>query len=373
MKIPLVIIGGGVIGLSIALKLNQKYPHLDFIILDTAKNLGDETSGRNSGVLHAGIYYEAGSLKHKLCLSGNKLWREMQRELDLSILECGKYIISSSAEQDRQLDDLFNKASIINKVPKLTKCENGDLEEIRKFTKCSSAFFSETTGVLDVPHAINQLEDYLYKKNIPILKENKVNFIKDEGGKGFLIETGRESFYAESVVNAAGLGAVEIRRRLGLRDIENYFVKGNYLKLRPSVSSKFYKKSLLYPIPAEDCLGLGVHTSFTYDGGLRFGPDIEEVFNLDYKMENNRIDKMFEAIKKLFPSIKYEDLSLDYCGIRPKIMKDNKIYPDFCIQGPREHGMENYFEFLGIESPGLTAAPAIAEHFLNEYNLGLDP
>ena len=159
----------------------------------------------------------------------------------------------------------------------------------------------------------------------------------------------------------AGPCAIEIRNLLGLKGLSNEFIKGNYLKLTKS----FYHESLVYPIPLPHLKGLGVHTSMDFNNAIRFGPNSELIDEVDYNLDKQIISKMYPAIKNYFRGIEEGDLAPDYCGVRSKIKFFGKSRADFWIKGPKDHGIQGHVELCGIDSPGLTSSPAIAEMVIN--------
>ena len=179
----------------------------------------------------------------------------------------------------------------------------------------------------------------------------------------FHFRVGEDTISAKKVINCAGLHSVEVRKMLGLNNLEARWVKGRYLKL----NKKFYTDSLIYPLPKKDLKGLGVHTSFDFDKVVRFGPDTEDVdastLTPDYSLDNAVIDAMHPAIDKVFKNISLSDLTVDYAGIRSKIVdaQTGNPIPDFIIDSP----LPGYLECLGIESPGLTASPAITNRVIS--------
>lgn len=363
MDIPIIICGGGVLGLLVAHELRNLYPDLEFALLEKEGSLGDHTSGRNSGVLHAGIYYPLDSLKRELCIEGNRLWRKIGIDHNITINACGKYVIASRDSELEALHTVFEQATL-NNVKGIAKVSNGDKEKLSPFCHVVDGFFSETTGVLSPSEAISRLAYSLEMKGSLILKNHEVLKVERRDNL-FHLETSQGPLKSKYFFNLSGGHGPVLRQGLGLYDIESAFVKGNYLKL----NKKFFNESLVYPIPPSNLKGLGVHTSFDLDGIIRFGPDTEAAKNgEDYQQTENVIDQMFPAIEKVFKGINKEDLSLDYAGVRPKIRKDGKAFNDFAIQGPVNHGVECYFEALGIESPGFTAAPAIAKRLLELFS-----
>ena len=367
MDLEVAIIGAGVIGLQVAraLALSGKK---DIAIFEKNIYPGEHSSSRNSGVLHAGIYYPANSLKQKLCLEGNRLWEKLAKDLDISIMRTGKFIVATDSEtEDEELERLYQFV-LEKRVPGIRRATSQELETLSKYVKVSSAFFSETTGVISVSEAIKALQDDLFKRDIPLLLHQPITELRKKGNDSespgeFHFRVGEDTISAKKVINCAGLHSVEVRKMLGLNNLEARWVKGRYLKL----NKKFYTDSLIYPLPKKDLKGLGVHTSFDFDKVVRFGPDTEDVdastLTPDYSLDNAVIAAMHPAIDKVFKNISLSDLTVDYAGIRSKIVdaQTGNPIPDFIIDSP----LPGYLECLGIESPGLTASPAITNRVIS--------
>lgn len=361
LHIPVVVCGGGVIGIFISYYLSQYLENDQFVLFEKNEFLGEGNSSRNSGVIHSGIYYDHNSFKHRYCLEGNRLWKELAHKFDIQINECGKYIISTSSLEEQQLNTLYQKG-IQNGVENIRFITKKEKEELSEFVNIDNAFFIPSTAILDVSSALKTFENYLYKKDIPILKNDKIENVIFENDH-FVLETSNSgTLTCDYFINAAGLGAVNVRKMLGLNDLENYFVKGNYVKL----NRKYYNDKLIYPIPLKGLKGLGVHTSFDIEGNVRFGPNTEDVNgDYDFKVSQDVVDVMYPEIRKIFKDISKENLSVDYSGVRTKIRRNGNLYNDFWIKDSSEHGIVNYFEFCGIESPGLTSSLAIAKEFVD--------
>ncbi|MDC1174724.1 FAD-dependent oxidoreductase [Bacteriovoracaceae bacterium] len=348
--IPTVICGGGILGLLTAKELSEKCSSDDFALFEKSSYLGEGNTSRNSGVLHSGIYYETGSLKHKLCLEGNRMWKELAEELNIPINHCGKFIVATSEDELELLNELKEKAKK-NEV-KIEAIQNEKIEELKEFIHFRDGFFIPSTAVLDISSAIKILEDYLFKKNISVIKNDEILSVEKKGNLFILNTSLSGPISCDRFINVTGTDAIKIRKMLAKNDLNHYFVKGNYVKLNRS----YYNQHLIYPIPQKNLKGLGVHTSFAADGIIRFGPDTEDVVEVDFRVDHSIVDKMYPEIIKIFKNISLDDLSPDYAGVRPKIIHNGKLHSDFWIQND---GM--YFECCGIESPGLTAAPAIAK------------
>lgn len=361
MYIETIIIGGGVIGLLCAKELLERFPHLEIALLEKSPYVGDMASGRNSGVLHAGIYYPGDSLKKYHCIQGNLLWRTLASELDLFLNPCGKYIFAKNNNEKKQLEELYQKA-ISNSVKGLRKINSQERDELSQFCFIEDGFFSETTAVISPSATCKSLGDWLYKKNLPMMMNHEVKAVNQTIDGIFKVETEKEVLSCKILINCAGAHAPKIRKMLKKENIEAKFIKGNYVKLKKD----FYNKSLLYPIPEPGLVGLGVHTSFDSDGIVKFGPNVESCSGYDHNMREEVLSEMYEGVKSSFKGIKLDDLSLDYCGIRPRVEINGILQKDFLIGVPDSHGIKNYFDFLGIESPGLTAGPSLAKSMVNE-------
>lgn len=364
VEVPFTIIGGGVLGLWMAKTLRYAGIKEDILLLEKSLFLGDETTGRNSGVLHSGIYYPKNSNKHLLCLRGNKLWQEYCKSDSTLLLKTGKYIIASKSEEMNSLEDIFNHGQECE-VPDLRRCSKKEILELSDNIQIVGGIFSPSAGILNVPNLVKKLETECLNSGVLIFKNSHVRDIKsslrnsslelevDQYGENIKIES-------KNVFNLAGHGGIDLRRKLGLQDIESYLVKGSYLK----TSQKFPFSSLVYPIPPKNLKGLGIHITFDFEGNFRFGPNTLEVEKVQYDIPSDTKQKMLPAIQELFKKVEAEKLSEDYCGIRPKIKKEGKLHFDFSLSGPKQLQIPGYFEACGIESPGLTAAPAICEKLL---------
>lgn len=350
VKIPLIIIGGGIVGLSIGRELRRRYPDLEFAILEKESYLGEHSSGRNSGVLHAGIYYPKDSLKAKLCVEGNKLWDEWANELSVPILRCGKFIFARNSDEELVLAKIKEQA--LKNGVNLTWAKRGELDEISPYVNIVNALYSKTSAIIEVSTALSALKYDLESNDVPVMLNYQVTKI-DKSNEGFVLKSNQETIECNHLINSAGLFAVGLRRQLGLYDIEDCYVKGCYLKTH----APFYSKSLLYPIPHHDLKGLGIHSTFDFAGVTRMGPNTIDVTGIDYSFPEDQIESMKEAIKASYKGMLIERFEPDFAGIRPKIRKDGKIFADFWIEK-----RERYIELLGIESPGLTSAPAIARY-----------
>ena len=357
LEIDIAIIGGGIIGLTAALEISNRFKNLDIALFEKEQYLGDQTTGRNSGVLHAGIYYPNNSKKHIYCIEGNEIWTKLAQDLEIPINRCGKFIVATKEGELTRLNEIFNQAKK-NNVPGIREATTQEKIELRKDINVADALFSPATGILGVPDAVKKIEAKVFNNNVPILLNNPVSKLS-KSEKGFLIQTVREEFLAKVVINCAGLHALNLRRQLGLNDLSEHWVKGNYLKFNGII----HCNSLIYPIPPEALNGLGVHSTMDIDNQLRFGPNTELIDSINYAVTDKVIEDMWPSINQLFINVKKEQLTPDYSGIRPRVKRseDSTLISDFLLQSERDHKIKGYIELLGIESPGITASPAIAK------------
>lgn len=354
------IIGGGILGLFLAAELKTKFPDKEVIVLEQEPFCGDHTSGRNSGVIHSGIYYPTDSKKHLFCLEGNQVWTEVAKKLNIELNRCGKFIFSTK-EQEEELQELY-KRSGQNKVPARFVSQH-ELQQIQEFVFADNAIFVESTAIIDTSSVVKALEYECEKLEAHILRQHKVTQVATIND-GFELRAGNETIQTTHLFNCAGLFAIEIRKMLGLKDLENQYVRGTYFK----TYQEFFKDSLLYPVPQKNLKGLGVHTTFDQDT-LRFGPDTEDIEQVNYQLSDENLAKMKAEIPTVFKGIELEKVTPDYCGIRPKILHNGELHTDFWIQTDSETKIPGYHELCGIESPGLTASPAIARYIVDAIKM----
>tara|TARA_B100002019_G_scaffold139850_1_gene120474 strand:- start:6582 stop:7670 length:1089 start_codon:yes stop_codon:yes gene_type:complete len=355
-----IVVGGGVIGLSIARELSSSGK--ETIVLEKNERAGDVTSSRNSGVIHAGIYYPENFLKTKLCVEGNKLIYEYAQEKKINHKKYGKYIIATNKSELSNLETIFIQGKKNN--VEISRVENEKVLENNSGLIFHEALYSPNSGVIDVPEYITALEGDI--QNFGGLISLRTSFVstKKKGDKFIVSCLSDDGFSIESkyLINCTGLS-----NELTLKNIEgfpenkiykNYFAKGHYFKY----SGKSPFSNLIYPVSGQH--SLGIHVGFDLAGGMRFGPDVEFVNDIDYGFDETLKDKFINSISKYWPEVNPLKLQPDYTGIRPKITRPNEPMKDFSIQTVADHGVENFINLQGIESPGLTSSLAIGK-FVN--------
>ncbi len=358
-QVECVVIGAGVIGLAVARRLAQA--GREVIILEAAEGIGTVTSSRNSEVIHAGIYYAAGSLMARMCVSGKRALYEYCRDHGIPHRNCGKLIVATTREETSRLQSIRARAEA-NGVHDLQALSGAAARALEPALNCDAALLSPSTGILD-SHAFmlslrGDAEDAgtACAFHTPLLRAKALaTRIKiDVGGSAPM------SLECRLLINAAGLNASAIARSIDGMPVElippAFLAKGNYF----SCTAQAPFSHLIYPVPEPG--GLGVHLTLDMAGQARFGPDVEWIEAIDYAVDPARAEGFYPAIRRYWPALPDGALMPSYSGIRPKIVPPAIAVQDFLIQGPRDHGVEGLINLFGIESPGLTSSLAIADY-----------
>lgn len=360
-KVNITIIGAGVIGLSVAAELAQKYK--DIIIVEKYPSFGQETSSRNSEVIHAGIYYPLNSLKLKTCLEGNRLLYEYCQNHGIPFRRLGKLIIASVKDEEEDLYKLFQRGRE-NGVADLEQLSQSRLQELEPHIKAVAGLFSPATGIFDTHSFMKQLAASFKKDGGDIAYNTELTKITkiSDGYELTVVDSGKDSFTFDTriIINCAGLQADKVSAMTGL-DLEEYrlkYCKGDYFRLAPAKASLV--SHLVYPVPKPKSSGLGIHLTPDLSGSVRLGPDDEYVQEIDYQINPAKAEVFCNNIKGFFPGVTVEDITPDTSGIRPKLQGPNEEFKDFVIQHEEGRGYPGLINLIGIESPGLTGSLSIA-------------
>jgi len=357
-EVDCVVVGAGVVGLAVARAL--ALAGREVLVLEKAEAIGTETSSRNSEVIHAGIYYPAGSLMARSCVAGRQMLYAYCRERGIPHRNCGKLIVATNEEEAGKLLSIQGCAAA-NGVPDLRLLTQAEALAMEPALSCTAALLSPSTGIIDSHAYMLSLQGdaenagAVFAFHSPVLSGR----VTDEGVE---IEVGGAEpmrLRCRTLVNSAGLHAPHLARSIqGMPQdkVPNaYYAKGNYFTL----TGRNPFSRLIYPVPVPG--GLGTHLTIDLAGQARFGPDVEWVDHIAYEVDPRRGDSFYAAIRRYWPELKDGALAPGYSGIRPKTVPPGAPAQDFVIQGPREHGVPGLVHLFGIESPGLTASLALAE------------
>lgn len=366
--VEVAIIGAGVVGLAIAVELSRTRR---VAVIERHGGLGLETSSHNSGVIHAGIYYPTGSLKHTLCIEGNPLLYEWAAAHNVRAHRIGKLIIAVDADELDALEAVARRAAA-NGVPDMRLIRDAaELRALEPAVRCVAALWSGTTGVVDQAALMASYAAAAREQGASIALKHDVTAIERHAGGFELRMTDPDgadaSITAEVLVNSAGHGASAIASMLGypldgsastprFRQRVN---KGRYYDIVTPEKARALRH-LVYPVPEHAKGGLGVHVTIDVDGGARLGPDTEWLDDgapLDYRADDLRRVDFHAAASRYLPSLEPDDLAPGQVGYRPKLQTPGGEQADFLIW--RDGG---YIHLGGIESPGLTSSLAIARH-----------
>lgn len=359
--VEITIIGAGVVGLTIAARLSERHPNV--IVLEKNEKYGMETSSRNSEVIHAGIYYTPGSLKARLCVEGRDELYAICKANNITHRQITKIITAANESELKKLETIFE-----NGRKNGVELEMLDREQTLRLEPniiSVGSIFSPLTGIISA----HELMDYFYGSAINHgatvqLRCEVVGVEPTKNGYQITInEAGvLSSFTTEKVINAAGLFADRIAALAGIDVVaagyKLSYAKGSYFAVSASKSKLISR--LVYPVPGGE--SLGVHALLDWGGRLKFGPDVEYVPDgvIDYSVDESKRKAFAEAIRRIVPAITDDDITPDMAGIRPKLQKKGEPPRDFLIVHEKERGLPGFVNLIGIESPGLTASPAIA-------------
>lgn len=366
------IIGAGVVGLAIAAKLSEKYSNI--FVIEKHHLFGQETSSRNSEVIHAGIYYPQGSLKADLCVKGKKQLYNFCDKYKLPYNKCGKLIVATNAAEEPALDEIKQKA-LNNGVDDLHFLNQDEIKELEPNILATKALFSPSTGIIESHSFMKQLETLAVNNGTQMVYHTKVRGITtiENGYQIHLNDADGESFIFTSkyIINAAGLESDLISNMLGMKndDLKIYFCKGQYFRINPPKNRLLNR--LVYPVPDPNMETLGIHVTVDLSKGVKLGPDVKylEKNEYDYKVDLDRQKDFHQSVKRFLPWLEFDDISPEMAGIRPKVQKQGEPVRDFYIQEESKKGFPGFVNLIGIESPGLTASLAIADYVQNLLKL----
>ena len=360
LKVEAVVIGAGVIGLAIARALALR--KVQALLLERENAIGYGTSSRSSEVIHAGLYYDPGSLKARLCVRGRHMLYRHCEERRIPHRRCGKLVVATDADEDACLDRLQQRATA-NEVGDLELINAARLKHLEPHLHGTSALLSACSGIVDSHALMLSYQADAEAAGCIVAFRAPVNEAYISGGTILLRTGGVDASEIETnlLINATGLDAWNFSSRLRGLDPATipplYLAKGSYFTLS-GVKAPF--RHLIYPVP--ELGGLGIHLTLDLAGQARFGPDVEWVDQIDYRIDTDRARLFYPAIRRYWPELPDGALHPAYSGIRGKTTGGGETPGDFVIQSPTQTGHKGYVALYGIESPGLTASLAIGEH-----------
>jgi len=364
-RVDAVVIGAGVVGLAVgrALALAGR----EVMVLEREAAIGTGTSSRNSEVIHAGIYYPAGSFKARFCVQGRDALYRYCAERGVAHRRCGKLIVATTPSQLAALPDILSRGRR-NGVTDLQLLSRDEAKRMEPELECLGAVHSPSTGIVDSHGLMLALQGDLEHAGGLVVCHSGVDSM-EVSAQGIEVHCADGTrLLAKTVVNSAGLSACDLARRV--RGLDPSYVprasyaKGNYFTL--SGRSPFAR--LIYPAPeaGRHLEGLGVHLTVDLGGQAKFGPDVQWTDSPDdLRVDLSRAGHFYAAVRRYWPGLPDGALQPGYAGVRPKISGPAEPAADFVIQGPQVHGVPGLVNLFGVESPGLTSSLAIADQVVS--------
>ena len=358
------IIGAGVVGLAIAAETSKGDKQI--YILEKNDTFGQETSSRNSEVIHSGIYYPANSIKAATCVEGNALLYQLCQEYGVEHKNFTKLVVATCDEEIGEIEALLKKGQA-NGTPGLKIIPKSEIEKMEPNITATAALYCPTTGVVD-SHGLMQCFIAIATRNDAHIAYRAEVTAIEKTADGYRVTAANDdetfTFNTMVIINCAGLHSDKVAALAGI-DVDEagyrlHFCKGEYFSVGNG-KQKLVSR-LVYPVPPAKTTGLGVHVTIGLDGRMRLGPSVEYVSEIEYSVDINKKQMFFDSAKTFLPFIEYDDLEPEMAGMRPKLQGPGGEYRDFIIQEESDKGLPGLINLIGIESPGLTASPAIARY-----------
>tara|TARA_Y100000588_G_scaffold389744_1_gene493342 strand:+ start:1563 stop:2663 length:1101 start_codon:yes stop_codon:yes gene_type:complete len=353
-QIDIAIIGGGVVGLSIASALFKKGRSI--CLLEKHPRMGLEASTHNSGVIHAGLYYPQNTLKTKLCIEGRKLLYTFCKKYRIPHSQCGKLIVCSKSSEIPALELLATQGQS-NGLEDLRLVDQLFCKKKEPSIKAKAAIWSPSTGIIEPEALVRTLTHLASQHGVALLTETCVKN-GSATPHGVELITQHEQIHARLVINAAGLYADQIAKMLGGHLDKIYPVRGEYAELAPRTD--LFINGLIYPLPEQSGHGLGIHLTKTTWGTVIVGPTAKyQTSKTDYEQNRLPLELFYDSARHLVPNLHLNDLKLGNTGIRATCRHPNENFSDFIIG--RDLSVPTLIHVGGIDSPGLTACLAIGK------------
>lgn len=363
--VNITVIGAGVVGLAIAQKITER--HDNVFIIEKHNTFGQETSSRNSEVIHVGIYYPKDSLKAKLCVDGKNLLYDYCKKFDVPHKKCGKLIIATNEAEISVIEEVQQTAKN-NGVNDLIMLGRDEISDLEPNIFALKALLSPSTGIIDTHSLMKQYETNTINYGGQIAYGSEVTAIS-RNADGYKItisdaDNREYSFTSAIVINSAGLTSDIVSEMVGIKDdqLKIMFCKGEYFRINPPKNRLL--KRLIYPVPHPKLEHIGVHVTVDMAGAVKLGPDVKYLESnvQDYKLTPSRQEAFYNSVKHYLPFLKFDDIAPEMAGIRPKLQKPGEQIRDYYIMEESGRGYPGFINLIGMESPALTSSLAIADY-----------
>lgn len=362
VDIDVAVVGAGVVGLACAAAFARRGHSV--VVIERHARPAEETSSRNSGVIHAGLYYPTGSLKARSCVRGRELLYARCERFGVAHRRIGKLVVATDPEEEERLEVLCRRG-LDNGGGELRLLERSELRRMEPNVQATLGMWSPRTGIVDQHELANSYQaeavdhgaEVAFRTHVTALQAVACGWrvhVQDPGGAPFAIT-------ARVLVNAAGLAADRVAEMAGLDvdalSLRQHYCKGDYFSVAPRL--RHVVRHLVYPMPVR--AGLGIHVTKDLGDQLTAGPDATYVDRIDYDVDASKRHRFGEALRRYLPCVGDDDLQPGYAGMRPKLQGPGDGFRDFVVEEASRHGAPGLINLIGIESPGLTASEALAE------------
>lgn len=357
--VEVTIMGAGIVGLAIAAELSADH---QVLVLEQHDKFGQETSSRSSEVIHAGIYYPPGSLKAQLCVEGNRALYRLCADNGIGHKRLGKIIVATNDAELAELEKIIAHGR--GNGATLDLLSAAEVRRMEPNVSSIGGMHSPNTGIVDSHGLMQHFHARAVGSGAMMAYRCKAVGI-EKVAEGYRVsvedQEGSFSFHTRLLINSAGLHSDALAAMAGI-DLDKaqyrlHYCKGEYFSLAHTYTSR-----LVYPVPGAHEGGLGVHITLDLQGCSRLGPNAIYVDAIDYTVDERHLDEFYRSALRLLPAIKREELAPGYAGVRPKLQGEGQPFRDFVIRHEADRGLDGLINLIGIESPGLTASPAIARH-----------
>lgn len=363
-QVDIAIVGAGVIGLAIASQVARE--GREVYVLEKNETFGQEASSRNSEVIHSGIYYPKDSLKATTCVEGNALLYELCQKHGIGHKKIGKIVVATDDAEVNELEKFWERGRG-NGVNGLRMLSQQELRKLEPNITGIAAIFSPSTGIIDSWTLMSYFVGKAGDNGAHVAYRTAVVGVdKTPGGYKVSVEDrdGYFCFATKVLINCAGLQSDKVAGMVGIDIAEAgyklHYCRGEYFSVGGG-KSKLVSR-LIYPVPKAGEAGLGIHVNFDLGGRMRLGPNADYVDTIDYRVDDSQKRAFYESAAKFLPFIAYDDLEPEMVGIRAKLQAGGEDFRDFVISHECDRGLPGFVSLIGIESPGLTSAPAIAKY-----------
>jgi glycerol-3-phosphate dehydrogenase len=358
-RFDVVVVGAGVVGCAVARELS-KY-ELNVALIEKESDVCGGASKANSGVVHSGVYSAPGSMKAQLCIQGNEMFPKWTEEMGVEFKRIGKLVVARNEGEVKELEQL-KAVGEQNQVHGLRKVEKKELKVLEPNISGLKALSVPTAGIVSPYHLTIALAEIAHANGVDIVLKARVSDISQKKGS-FRISTSKGKFTADFVVNCAGLHCDDIAGMLGIEKYRVFPSMGEYLVLDKAYGPLL--KHLVYPVPENRSGGLGIHLTPTLEGNILLGPSAGYMDDReDTGTTGEKRDKLLSDARVFLPDLKREWVIHSYAGVRCKLVGSRSKKPgDFVIE--EDNDVLGFINLMGIESPGLSASPAIAELVVN--------